>query len=88
MPTITVKTHPLPAPVIVFRIAGRYGIMNRGISPVKASRAQPWTWLAAFGPVIDRGGFLWVTQNEQIQGLLEKDGTVHMRYLKVGKYLG
>lgn len=88
MPTITVKTSPIRAPVTIFRIAGRYGVMQKGISPVKAHRAQPWTWLAAFSPVIDGSGNLWVPSNNQLRGLIEKDGTVHMQYLMVGKYLG
>ena len=88
MPTLTVVTRPIPAPVTIFRIAGRYGVMSKGTSPVKAHRAQPWTWRAAFAPVVDRNGNLWVPQQNQIQGLLEADATVHMNYLNCGKYLG
>ena len=88
MPTLTVKTSPIPAYVTIFRIAGRYGIMQRGISPVKAYRAQPWTWLAAFAPVVDRNGSVWYPNEPELRGLLEKDGTVYMSYRNVGRYLG
>ena len=84
MPTLTIITTPVSARVIIFRIAGRYGVMNQGLSPLSASREQPWTWLIDLSPVVDREGFLWVPERWQYQGLITKDSTVTVNYIKAG----
>ena len=82
MPKLTVKTEPVRAPIKIFRVTGRYGVLANGISPVKASREEPWTWRATFTPVMDVRGQLWIPQSEQIQGLIKSDATVTMKYLR------
>ena len=82
---LTVRTTPVQGFVTIFRILGRYGILSRGPAPQTASRAQPWTWLAAFLPVVDAQGFTWYPETYQIQGLIQRSDTVVMRYIREDK---
>ena len=79
---LTVRTSPVQGFVTIFRILGRYGIMTRGPTPQSAARAQPWTWLASFLPIVDAQGFTWYPETYQIQGLAQMDSTVLMRYIR------
>ena len=85
---LTVRTSPVQGFVTIFRILGRYGIMSRGPAPQTASRAQPWTWLASFLPIVDQQGFTWIPENYQIQGLVQESSTVVMRYIREDKLQG
>ena len=84
MPTLTVRSTPMQGYARIFRVTGRYGILNEGLTPVSAFREYPFDVVVEFEPVVDRAGMLWMPETYQDRFITERDTVKVYRYVKLG----
>ena len=84
MPVLTVRTTPMQGYVRIFRVTGRYGILNEGLAPVDAWREYPFDVVVEMEPVVDRAGTLWMPETYQDRFVVPNDMFKMYRYVKLG----